>query len=311
MPIRSLGLDFVRSCAVIGVVLVHTTSWIPGAYGVQLFFVISGFLLAQPVKSMSSIQFLTMRWIRLWPLAALMTLLYVNRFTSLSEFISTLLLVHILFLNNQSFPGSWSISAEWLFSIFNVFLAKMTKSSRLFLLFFSLSVLIATDILRVQISGLEQMNVYGVLLLISSFAYFLIGNLLQEIPHVKISLVKVLVLLSPIGIYSIFFYIYPSVYPILVVAFFLACLSISNFPRKIEAVVHFVGKRTYGIFCGHFISIGVFDFYGIHQDYSSSNFVMRLLYFIVVFLTSLGFAQISYKFLEKPSLMFGGRFFKK
>jgi peptidoglycan/LPS O-acetylase OafA/YrhL len=43
---RNLGVDLARTFAIVGVLLIHTTGLWFGRFGVQLFFMISGYLLA-------------------------------------------------------------------------------------------------------------------------------------------------------------------------------------------------------------------------------------------------------------------------
>ena len=117
-----------RTVAILSVIASHTFSIPFFAFGVQLFFVISGYLLIQSLNSMSKKAFILYRMVRLFPLAIGMTIIFYFRFDTQLEFISNLLLVSSFIPNNTSFPGGWSINYEWIFSFIILIIAKLKNS---------------------------------------------------------------------------------------------------------------------------------------------------------------------------------------
>ena len=127
---RNLNLDDLRAIAIIGVVAVHVNShfehFVPslvssimglGRFGVQLFFIISGFLMAQMYTgSIAPIKFYKKRIIRLYPLWILFTFYYflTDRPNLTFSLILTILMLNDLFSFSATrfSPGGWTISAE-------------------------------------------------------------------------------------------------------------------------------------------------------------------------------------------------------
>jgi peptidoglycan/LPS O-acetylase OafA/YrhL len=122
---RSVGLDLARTIAIMAVVWVHTTNIQSGAYGPQLFFIISGYLLADFRTHYTPFEFLLNRFLRLFPLAMAMTTIFYFRFGSSLEFLTSFLLLNGFFASIISFPGGWSISNEWIYSWFNLIVVRL------------------------------------------------------------------------------------------------------------------------------------------------------------------------------------------
>ena len=122
------------------VVLVHTTGIGFGRFGVQLFFVISGYLLGNFYLTQSKKQFIIHRSFRLFPLAIVFILLfYINQLGSIKNFIFNLVLLQNLWWNLKSFPGGWSISSEWIFSLILLLIIPTKKKLLFFLLGLSMT----------------------------------------------------------------------------------------------------------------------------------------------------------------------------
>ena len=109
---RNPGIDLARSVAIFSVIAAHTLGFSPGVFGVQIFFAISGYLLAGYTHEFTSQKFLVHRFLRLGPLAILMSLIFYFRFSTGYDFLANILLIQVLFANMASFPGGWSISSE-------------------------------------------------------------------------------------------------------------------------------------------------------------------------------------------------------
>jgi peptidoglycan/LPS O-acetylase OafA/YrhL len=299
---RNFGVDLARTVAVIGVIEVHTFHWIPGAYGVPLFFVISGYLLSDKSRLMSNRQFLVTRWARLWPLAFIMTAFYSTRFNSFIEVTVTLSLLHIFFLGQQSFPGSWSISSEWLYAIANIFLVKFVRTIRLKIFFGTFIFLVVVDVFRHNVHGIEQEWFYGSLLLISNFSYFVAGNLLHEKSLTIIPSSIIVAIVLAILIVSVNNNVYDSFYCPAVILFFVVCLRAKTGCQFLQKIVHYVGKRTYSLFCSHFLLISLSQTLGFYSLESQNIRANRILYFLVILLFSLLISHFSYTLIEKPTL---------
>jgi peptidoglycan/LPS O-acetylase OafA/YrhL len=72
-----------------------------------------------------------------------------------------------------------------------------------------------------------------------------------------------------------------------------------------------MGVRTYGIFLGHFIvMIGLqnFDFFINLQ--SNEGVLGQLLFFLMVVIGATGIGYVSYRFIEKPIILFSNKKFR-
>ena len=149
---RSFGIDLARTISILGVVLVHTNIFISGRFGVQLFFLVSGYLLAD-LGNLSTRDFLIRRGFRLLPLYWLFLCYYASLFDSPWQlFVSFLLLqnIHWVFI---SIPGSWSISNEWFYSLVLPFLKRITRNQVFMLIGISWICQILTSILVYKWGG--------------------------------------------------------------------------------------------------------------------------------------------------------------
>jgi peptidoglycan/LPS O-acetylase OafA/YrhL len=116
------------------VVLVHTTGIGFGRFGVQLFFVISGFLLGDFFKNQSNTQFLVHRAFRLFPLSIFFIIFfYLDEVGSPKQLILNLSLLQNLWWSWDSFPAGWSISSEWIFSIILIAIARRSLRHLIYL----------------------------------------------------------------------------------------------------------------------------------------------------------------------------------
>lgn len=169
-------LDFLRGLAVLGVAIVHSVQSFPlassvlneiaflGRFGVQLFFVISGFIifsLFQQKKYKSYFHFFIRRALRLLPLFWLFIVanLLINGFektywapfgVNTPVLLSSVFLLHSLLPSAISaiVPGGWSISVEFLFYIMAPFLVKVMRKRPAFVLTSSLLIHFSYVILK-------------------------------------------------------------------------------------------------------------------------------------------------------------------
>jgi peptidoglycan/LPS O-acetylase OafA/YrhL len=122
---RVFGIDLARTIAISLVILVHTTGIGFGRFGVQLFFVISGYLLGLFYETQTNVSFLIHRAFRLFPLAIFFVLFfYLDQIGSIKDVFLNLSLTQNLWWGWNSFPGGWSISSEWIFSLILIFIAR-------------------------------------------------------------------------------------------------------------------------------------------------------------------------------------------
>jgi peptidoglycan/LPS O-acetylase OafA/YrhL len=101
-----------------------------------------------------------------------------------------------------------------------------------------------------------------------------------------------------------------SVYILVVLAFNLI-LPLKLNTSKLIPLVTFLGKRTYGLFCGHFIAIILIQKLGPGEvslvEFLTDIFGVFLAESVLFFLTllfSCGFAYISYKYVESPQIRY-------
>lgn len=300
---RSTGLDLARSIAIFAVIWVHTTEIQSGAFGVQLFFMVSGYLLANFSDYYSKGEFIFNRAMRLFPLAILMTLLFLFRYESALEISLSLLLINGLFTGVNTFPGGWSISNEWIYSWGNLFLnirlwVKVLTLALLLLLGVILDVLTSQD---EEILGKFHSFAY----LFSYFAFFLAGHVFASVKlGEKISLFgyRKFLFLTIIPLFSISFYLPTIFYFLLISSLFLACLSQRSYGGRFTTeAIHFVGKRTYGMFCGHFvILIGLTNTNLSEFLRNRFGLFSGVILFFIVSLGGLVLATLTYRYIEKP-----------
>ncbi|MFI5142268.1 MAG: acyltransferase family protein, partial [Bacteroidia bacterium] len=161
---RNLGLDIVRSLAIVLVMLAH--SGFPnyfgikfGELGVEIFFVLSGFLIGRiliqdfslPSNTKTIIRFWSRRWFRTLPMYYLVIIF---TFVVIDHSLGWKVLVYFFFLQNNFvgislMPISWSlVIEEWFYItvpiLFFIFFRKGIQYNRLlrFLIFFIIAELI-------------------------------------------------------------------------------------------------------------------------------------------------------------------------
>jgi peptidoglycan/LPS O-acetylase OafA/YrhL len=124
---RNLGIDLARCLAITGVILIHTQIFGYGHFGVELFFTISGYLLAN-VNKVNVIKFINHRFFRLFPLYIIFLILgFEDSFKNIKDSLPAILMLQNTWYSFSSFPGGWSISSEWIFSLLLVFFLSITK----------------------------------------------------------------------------------------------------------------------------------------------------------------------------------------
>lgn len=300
---RSLGLDLARTIAIVAVIWVHTTGIQAGALGVQLFFLISGFLLADYQENYNSREFLLNRFLRLFPLAIGMTLAFYFRFDSGLEFLISLLLMNGLFATITSFPGGWSISSEWIYSWFNLFLVKLKMKTKLALLFLLIIFGLLVDLRNYFQPNAWKFSYLSINLLVF-FSYFLIGNILKtrnQSLKGRIAGSRKFLLIVLIPLFTVNVQLPHIFYILLLTTIFISCLEQEIYNSRLVQLIHFLGKRTYGMFCGHFIVlIGIENIDADNQIRNHFASFAEAITFLIVLVGGVILGTISYKFIERP-----------
>jgi len=306
---RNSGVDLARTLAIFGVVLVHTTGIGFGRFGVQLFFLISGYLLADFQKYESASSFLFRRAARLFPLYVLV-LFYFSFTKSISIDFFNLLLFANIYWNFPQVPGGWSISSEWLFSLFLVVLGWQTRLKIWFWIVLSIVAQVISGLYVYSLGGadsVENSSSYVFLTWLNTtnplinISFFMIGIavkrefvplLTSKLQLIALSLICVCVDLAighamviwNLGIYSIF----------------LLCLT-SEIGDYSKRIVSFIGKRTYGIFFSHFILLEPVSNL-VSNHFETISFVRNFCFFILVFAISVFCGWITWGIVESPCL---------
>jgi peptidoglycan/LPS O-acetylase OafA/YrhL len=288
-------LDALRGLAVSGVVLVHVTGAVladvenstgggaaiatlfaAGRFGVELFFLLSGFLIAwiyqNPERSL--LQFAVVRFFRIWPLwfvfSAIWALIFAmegdaNWFTALA-----LSSVFLLWVSPEYFDsfigGAWSIQIE-VFSYAIFALTRKWHTRHLIMLAIGINVL-GTIASLFPIDGVDALSAIRRLSFQTGFNFFLIGWLSARVILAKSlgeraftwsSIGAVVPLkLVPVWVASTLFT--PAIYGNPIEAFgfvalslvVVACLPPKGFAHRILA---WIGEHSYFIFFAHFVAL--------------------------------------------------------
>ncbi len=298
------------------VILVHTTGIGFGRFGVQLFFVISGYLLGLYYETQTNTQFLIHRVFRLFPLAIFFILVfYLDQIGSFKNIFLNLSLTQNLWWNWGSFPGGWSISSEWIYSIILILIAQFKLRQ--------LTILLGIICILQFSSGLYVYLVGGVSQLDSSADYMFKTWLNTTNPYINLGFFVVGIILRRSASRILKFnktLLFIVVFAMIVVdsivghlmigwqfaipAVFILCLGISPNSGGVVRVCNFVGKRTYGIFFVHFLiwnNLSIF-FSEAFLVFVLTHPIGKLFQFLFVYILAIIGGALTYKFIEKPFL---------
>lgn len=299
------------------VILVHTMGIGFGRFGVQLFFVISGYLLGKYYETQSKSQFIIHRAFRLFPLAIFFILFfYLDRIGSIKNLVFNLSLIQNLWWNWNSFPGGWSISSEWIFSLALLLITPVRKK----LIFF----LLITCCLLQFLTGLYVFTQGGVSDFDSPVQYifktwlnttnpyinsgfFIAGILIRhyETKILKITNFKLTLVVLAMIIEDLFIGHFILGWQFAIPALFVICLK-SHFRGWFALICTFIGKRTYGTFFVHFLIWENLDFFFSEHALSFlvGDSIGKFLQFLFVYLLAVIGGSLTYKFIEKPTMNF-------
>ena len=310
-----LGVDLLRTLAILGVVLVHTGVFNNGRFGVQLFFLVSGYLLAD-LKASDSREFLVRRAFRLFPLYILVLLVfYRDSYENFWQLMISILLLQNIFWGFSSFAGAWSISNEWLFSLLLPLIIRLKKNQLLGLILISWAGQFITSYLVKKWGGIDNPSIeenYELKTWLNTFnplinlCFFLIGFAIKRgfIPVLKNRYVCITIVL--IGNFVTFALGHGllMIWPVLLYCMFCLFIDYETKSRPIIFLVGYVGKRTYGIFFFHFLLILPVQNISYLENLDGHDWVKELLVFSIVFVLSAIVSQISWVFIEQPAIQF-------
>ncbi len=319
---RNYGIDLARTLAILGVVLVHSGAFDNGRFGVQLFFLVSGYLLADLGK-LSGRDFLVKRGFRLFPLYLVVLLLfYRNNYDSFWQLLISIFLIQSAHWIFTASPGSWSISNEWIFSLLLPLIKRITKKQLWVFIVLSWLSQIFTSFIVFKWGGVtesDSQSQYAMKIWLNTLnplinlAFFLIGIGLKRefIPILKnkfgafIILAIGLLASSILGLDMLF------MWPPILWAVFSLCLQWNPRSSILKNAVTYIGQRTYGIFFIHFIILEYSrDFIWINElpeTLGLKNWVL----FAFAFTVSSVLAELTWRLIESPMIKFSRKLINK
>ncbi len=306
---HDLGVDAARAMAIIGVVLVHTRIYENGRFGVQLFFLVSGYLLAN-LGGQSSSTFIVKRAFRLFPLFwFVFFVFYVDSLTSYSEILASFLLFQNISWVFPQLPGMWSISNEWLYSLFLPIIRKIKARSLCVILGIAwFSQVMGSFYVYRQDLGQSPFGIWiNTLNPISNLTFLLLGFGLRKsyIPLLNNLKATAAIIFATQFSSVLTGHNFIFLWPITLWALFSFCLRHPPKRNLTIKLTKFFGQRTYGIFFIHFLVLDLLwqmDFF--NEAYESFGFKNVLLFFSVMTISSIG-ASMSWWLIELPAIRLG------
>ncbi|MFD1712509.1 acyltransferase [Ottowia sp. GY511] len=320
------NIDLLRGSAAILVVLSHFEAlrgihfgWFGingGWVGVQLFFVISGYLIIQSAYKYSAREYFIHRIFRIFPaywfwyivFGLLSGKLVASALADPYFYANLVMLQHFIpeaYLRYTFIPPSWTLSVEWVWYILAFLLALTSRT--LILPYFLISIVVATwwaaggVLLHPLAESLNQKDpiyVYFFLSnnLIGQLPFFLMGCVIYlyrpKLPMVPVALASVVALAT----FSQWSPHFPN--PI-----FLTGLAIGgifwtfiNMKRTFHGrVVRFLSDTSYSIYLVHYLVIA----------YVSEHLEHKYAVVLVSLAGIFSIAYLSYRFIEKPFMRWG------
>ena len=313
---RNFGVDLARTLAISMVIMVHITGIGFGRFGVQLFFVISGYLLGNYWQTQSKVEFLIHRAFRLFPLSITFILLfYLNKLSNPIELILNLALLQNIFWASYSFPGGWSISTEWIFSIFLIIVLPKYTNKLIYMFSIICLLQILTGAFIFLIGGVNSQDSTKEALIktwinttnpIINLGFFISGILILRYRD-KIWKIHKCILLTCLFLMILedkFIGHLMIGWQLAIPSIFILCLKTNTENRIVRKTIIFIGKRTYGAFFVHFLIYNNLQlvFSESQRLFLTQERSGRLLQFIFVYFASLIGGALTYKFIEKPFL---------
>jgi len=350
-----IGLDLLRAIAILFVITSHSkvffTAFYPflndlslfGWYGVEIFFVLSGFLIGGILiqnleKNIPIKKFLLKRWFRTMPNYYLFLL---------TNFLVYVYIFHkipgdwhyVIFLQNFSsrmdfsfFPESWSLSVEEWFYIFISFLiygiASISKEIKKTLPLIIFSTIILSTLYRAHyvytIDPLWDIDIRKVVIFrFDSLLYGILAAYFHHFYFKKWLNYKFVYLFFGLSLILLNAYFFISYYPgtintsyfmrtyyftitSLSIALCLPCLSTLTWSEKYflpAKIVTFISLISYSLYLTHFLLKGIFLTFFQVHTFTKALFIWGI-WLSVSFLIS----YLIYKYFEKPLIDFRNKF---
>ncbi len=336
---RVPGLDALRAIAIFNVIIFHLGgSWYrlglmqetnfvfrvtqTGSFGVQLFFIISGYLLSLLYSDLtfSMKQFFYRRIGRILPLWFIFICIWLfihNVFKTSPIYESSITWILLLFLltsltpqaSNSFLQGNSSISNEWIFYMSFPLLRRLRTFH---LIVLGSSFYIFGAILRFHYdlykspqatAGNDFLQWISVFAFWNAIPFFLVGMLIQRVSIKSLDSKKTLIIfcLLFLILIVIVFILRKETY-IEIWIFVLPILFIILYKReRIPKPLYWVGQRSYGLFFSHFLFIGLFE-----RLLSLNSGVPKLVVIIgeviFVFIGTILAASFTWRFIENPAI---------
>jgi peptidoglycan/LPS O-acetylase OafA/YrhL len=315
--LRLKELDILRGFAALNVVLYHYTSrfrdiyvhnydakydWIYGHYGVQLFFVISGFVIFMTLQKVKNVkEFAFKRFLRLFPtywicLITTLIISYLLHYNVASEYTFFRILMNFTMIQgvfeiNNIDGAYWSLLPELFFYVFMAFMYSigwLTKVRTIAIIWLSLMILNQLSLLPF---GAYFLNLqYGM--------FFLAGILFYEIKFNKGTFINHL-LIAGCLITAIWvdqrpgsIYVFTGIFALFYLFIYDKLKTVSFSPLL------FLGYISYPLYLLH-QNIG-FSLMNLLKLYIPNEFVVILISILIL----TGMAWIVTKYLEKPLLTY-------
>lgn len=322
------NIDLLRGSAAILVVLSHFVSldgiqfgWFGrngGWAGVQLFFVISGYLIVQSAQKYSAREYFLHRFFRIFPaywfwyivLGLFSGKLVGSAFNDPYFYANLVLLQHFIpeaYLRYTFLPPSWTLSVEWVWYILAFILALAGR--KLFLPYLMISIVVALwwttsgvqyHPLADSLAKQDPVYVYFFLSnnLIAQLPFFLIGCAIYfyrpHLPTIPVLLTSVAVLAT----FSNWVNYFPN--PIFITGLAIGGIfwAFINMKRSFHGpVVRFLSDTSYSIYLVHYSVIA----------YVSTKLEHKYAIVLVSLVCIFTLAYLSYRFIERPFMKWGRR----
>ena len=336
---RVRGLDALRAIAIFAVIIFHLggswnrmgliqeTNFVfrvtqTGSFGVQLFFIISGYLLSllYSDSSFSMKHFFYRRIGRILPLwfIYIFAWVFIHNIFKTSPIQETpvtwvLLLLILTSLtpeaSNSFLQGNFSISNEWIFYISFPLLRRLGVYH---LIVFGSLFYIFGIFLRFHYgfyeapqasTGRDFLQWIGIFAFWNAIPFFVAGILIQRVSIKSLNSKKtpvIFILLLLIVIVIVFLLrkeIYIEIWILVLPILFITLFKRERIPRPL----YWVGQRSYGLFFSHFLFIGLFE--RLSNLYSGApNLVIIVGEVIFVVIGAMLASSFTWRFIENPAI---------
>ena len=308
---RQVGLDLARTLAILGVVLVHTRVYSGGRFGVQLFFMLSGYLLLKMDTDQNAREFIIRRALRLFPLYWFFFILY---FFTTARPNSEFLLFQLLLIQNivwwiPAISGVWSISNEWFYSLTLITIQRIGRRGIIALIFatWAIQVIASGFVFRNDIVAEDaELGIWlNTLNPFINFVFFLIGVGIKRrfVPVFNNLIVAVFLLSVLVGFGVLIGRDLIFLWTVGVYLIFSICLKANITSKILVRFISHIGQRTYSIFFVHFIVLElVYKTPFFITTYEDGGLLMKIFAFFVILVISVLLSEITWQLIEKPSI---------